>query len=157
MYNPNVDIYSRIVVKFDLTLGGRIFKWVAVESLQIRNMYETTQGYIRLGLEILFLVFLALNWFGILSDLRQVGCRHFLASPSNLINLVGQGMYFGNIVAWLVINSKLGEWVIPRTLNYGDSYQSINHASDLFEELIAMFGWYKCLNVRQWGELCNVA
>jgi hypothetical protein len=146
-YNPNVDIYSRISVKFDLTLGGRIKKWVSVESVKIRNMYQPyTTDHIRLVLEILFLILLAINWMSLFRDLRDEGCRSFCMSPSNIVNLVGQVMYFGNIVAWLVINSKLGEWVIPRTQNYGDSYQSINHASDFFEELIVMFGWYKLLN-----------
>ena len=146
MYNPNVDIYSRINVKFDLTLGGRIKKWVSVESVQIRNMYRTTTDHIRLVLEMLFLILLAINWMSLFRDLRDEGCRSFCTSPSNIVNLVGQVMYFGNIVAWLVIISKLGEWVIPRTQNYGDSYQSINHASDFFEELINMFDRYKLLN-----------
>ena len=145
-YNPNVDIYSRISVKFDLTLGGRIKKRVLVESARIRKMYLTNEDHYRLVLEILFLILLAINWMSLYRDLREEGCRSFCTSPSNIVNLLGQVMYFGNIVAWLDINSKLDEWVIPRTQNYGDSYQSINHASDFFEELIGMFGSYKLLN-----------
>ena len=150
MYNPYVDVYSRVVIKFDLSLGGRIFKWVTVESLQIRDMYKSTTDHIRLALECVFVLLLCYNWFSVYTELRIAFSRqqlcHYFRSPSNLINMLGQIMYFGNIVTWLAIVSKMGDWVIPTTQNYGDSYQSINHASDFFAELAGMFSFYKLLN-----------
>ena len=146
LYNGNVDIYTRIIVTFDFTLGGRIHKWVSVESLEIRNMYETRSDYIRLGFECAFVVFLLVNWRSLVDDVCAEGCRSFCRRPNNLVNIIGQVMYCFNIALWVIICLKMHEWMIPTTENYGDAYLAINHANDLFEEL---YTWNKlCVHLK---------
>jgi hypothetical protein len=103
LYNGNVDIYTRIRVTFDFTLGGRIRKWVSVDSLEIRDMYQSTSDYIRLGFECAFVLLLLWNWRNIVDDISAVGGRNYCRRPNNLINIVGQIMYCFNIALWVII------------------------------------------------------
>eukprot|EP00947_MAST-08B_sp_MAST-8B-sp1_P006223 g6223.t1 len=64
LFNANLDMFTRVVVTFKLTIGGRIFKWVDVNSYQIRDMYSSGSDFFRLFLEVVFLTMLGLLYFG---------------------------------------------------------------------------------------------
>ena len=146
LYNANLDLYTKVEIRFDFTLGGRLFKWVDVSSHQIRNMYDTPGDYGRLILEILFLLLLGKQWYDTFRDMTEQGSRRFFLKNSNLVNFIGQGVYFFNIVTWIILCVKMTGFILPEMEDYGEAYSSIGFVQDEFEEIHQIFDLYKVFN-----------
>eukprot|EP00947_MAST-08B_sp_MAST-8B-sp1_P006222 g6222.t1 len=146
LYNANLDLYTKVEIRFDFTLGGRLFKWVDVSSHQIRNMYDTPGDYGRLILEILFLLLLGKQWHDTFHDMREQGSRQFFLKNSNLVNFIGQAVYFFNIVTWIILCVKMTGFILPEMEDYGEAYSSIGFVQDEFEEIHQIFDLYKVFN-----------
>ena len=146
LYNANLDMYTRITVKFDLTIGGRISKWVNVHSHQIRHMYSTPGDAFRAVMEFVFLALLAKQWYDLVQEYRSKGRTAFFANSVNLLNLVGQLMYFVNIIVWMMLCARTARWMLPEMSDYIEAYSGILYVIEQFDSVHNLFSLYKVFN-----------
>ena len=146
LYNANLDMYTRITVKFDLTIGGRISKWVDVHSHQIRHMYSTPGDAFRAVMEFVFLALLAKQWYDLVQEYRSKGRTAFFANSANLLNLMGQLMYFVNIIVWMMLCARTARWMLPEMSDYIEAYSGILYVIEQFDSVHNLFSLYKVFN-----------
>ena len=146
LYNANLDMYTRITVKFDLTIGGRISKWVDVHSHQIRHMYSTPGDAFRAVMEFVFLALLAKQWYDLVQEYRSKGRTAFFANSANLLNLMGQLMYFVNIIVWMMLCARTARWMLPEMSDYIEAYSGILYVIEEFDSVHNLFSLYKVFN-----------
>jgi len=100
LYNPTYDIATVIRFKVDVVLGGRFFPHVEVLSCRL-NPYSNTTDYIRLVLEILFillLLFYLQSWF---RKLCLQGFGRYFSRFWTYVELLSLGCFVYSVVLWV--------------------------------------------------------
>eukprot|EP00947_MAST-08B_sp_MAST-8B-sp1_P002979 g2979.t1 len=146
LYNGNLDLYSKVTVQFDISLGGSVESYLLIDTWRIRpTFYDMSSAWdrTRLTLEIFFLLGVAGFLSLMILQIKRQGLFTYIQT-GGWINIVGQILYMANIGLWIQINIDSAKFKVPDMLllmNAGAAFRTIE------EDFAKLDGLNKVYNV----------
>ena len=153
LYNGNSDIYTKVTVQFRSARGGRVYSYILMNSIKIRDHYSTGFDIFRLLLELVVLAAVLLFTWSAIKHIKNEGFWSYMRH-GGVINIVGNVFYIINIALWVWICLANSFWKVdkatyfetfdvaranlPRLINQFDRLMLLNSAY-AYTNQISMF------------------
>ncbi|KAL3132313.1 hypothetical protein ABBQ32_008891 [Trebouxia sp. C0010 RCD-2024] len=103
-YNPELQIFSSSIISFDFTDGGSILVTYSIHTVRV-ELYESPGDYIRLVLEIILTIWVAIQilsefWAIIQAKRQQGSALAYFKSAWNIVDFLSTALLFACVIVW---------------------------------------------------------